>query len=235
MLAFAHVDSFYDRSHILHDVCLDVPDGKITAVLGRNGTGKTTLLKTLMGLTDRMDGEIRLDDADLGRRPTFQRARAGIAYVRREWAERLRPVMVGWNSVVNAFDFNTIDYTPKPHAGKWEGGSYNVPGLTALGASLELLLAAGIENVCGRVTGLTDYLCEKAASAGLGVFSSRADGEKSGIVSLASPGRDPVALLKRCRAAGVVVNVRHHRLRVSPHAYNTEDEIDRFLDAVRSA
>ncbi len=81
MLAFDHVDSFYDRSHILHDVCLDVPAGQVTAVLGRNGTGKTTLLKTLMGLTDRMDGEIRLDEKDLGRQPTFRRARAGIAYV----------------------------------------------------------------------------------------------------------------------------------------------------------
>jgi urea transport system ATP-binding protein len=81
MLALAHVDSFYDRSHILHDVCLDVPEGKITAVLGRNGTGKTTLLKTLMGLTDRMAGEIRLDATDLGAEPTFRRARAGIAYV----------------------------------------------------------------------------------------------------------------------------------------------------------
>ena len=81
MLAFAHVDSFYDRSHILHDVCLEVPEGKITAVLGRNGTGKTTLLKTLMGLTDRMEGQIRLDTADLGAQPTFRRARAGIAYV----------------------------------------------------------------------------------------------------------------------------------------------------------
>jgi urea transport system ATP-binding protein len=81
MLSFAHVDSFYDRSHILHDVCLDVPEGKVTAILGRNGTGKTTLLKTLMGLTDRMDGEIRLDAADLGSQPTFRRARAGIAYV----------------------------------------------------------------------------------------------------------------------------------------------------------
>jgi urea transport system ATP-binding protein len=81
MLAFAHVDSFYDRSHILHDVCLDVPEGKVTAVLGRNGTGKTTLLKTLMGLTDRMHGEILLDATDLGKEPTFRRARAGIAYV----------------------------------------------------------------------------------------------------------------------------------------------------------
>jgi urea transport system ATP-binding protein len=81
MLALAHVDSFYDRSHILHDVCLEIPEGKVTAVLGRNGTGKTTLLKTLMGLTDRMDGEIRLDAANLARQPTFRRARAGIAYV----------------------------------------------------------------------------------------------------------------------------------------------------------
>jgi ABC-type branched-subunit amino acid transport system ATPase component len=81
MLSFDHVDSFYDRSHILHDVCLDVPDGEVTAILGRNGTGKTTLLKTLMGLTDRMDGEIRLDSADLGSEPTFKRARSGIAYV----------------------------------------------------------------------------------------------------------------------------------------------------------
>ena len=81
MLALAHVDSFYDRSHILHDVCLDVPEGKVTAVLGRNGTGKTTLLKTLMGLTDRMEGQISLDGTEIGKDPTFRRARAGIAYV----------------------------------------------------------------------------------------------------------------------------------------------------------
>jgi urea transport system ATP-binding protein len=81
MLAFSHVDSFYDRSHILHDISLDVPHGRVTAVLGRNGTGKTTLLKTLMGLTDRMDGQIRLGDREIGREPTFKRARAGIAYV----------------------------------------------------------------------------------------------------------------------------------------------------------
>ena len=81
MLAFAHVDSFYDRSHILHAVCLDIPIGKVTAVLGRNGTGKTTLLKTLMGLTDRMEGQISLNGTEIGKEPTFRRARAGIAYV----------------------------------------------------------------------------------------------------------------------------------------------------------
>ena len=81
MLVFTNVDSFYDRSHILHNVCLDVPSGKITAVLSRNGTGKTTLLKTLMGLADATRGSIRLDGIELGMSPTFRRARAGIAYV----------------------------------------------------------------------------------------------------------------------------------------------------------
>jgi urea transport system ATP-binding protein len=81
MLKLTNVDSYYDRSHILHAVCLDIPIGEVTAVLGRNGTGKTTLLKTLMGLTDRMEGQISLDGIEIGKHPTFRRARAGIAYV----------------------------------------------------------------------------------------------------------------------------------------------------------
>ena len=81
MLKLTNVDSYYDRSHILHAVCLEIPFGKVMAVLGRNGTGKTTLLKTLMGLTDRMEGQISLDGIEIGKDPTFRRARAGIAYV----------------------------------------------------------------------------------------------------------------------------------------------------------
>ncbi len=81
MLKLTNVDSYYDRSHILHAVCLDIPIGEVTAVLGRNGTGKTTLLKTLMGLTDRTEGQISLDGTEIGKDPTFRRARAGIAYV----------------------------------------------------------------------------------------------------------------------------------------------------------
>src|SRR5260221_11876750 len=81
MLKLTNVDSYYDRSHILTAVCLDIPIGKVTAVLGRNGNGKTTVLKTLMGLTDRMEGQINLDGPEIGKDPTFRRARAGIAYV----------------------------------------------------------------------------------------------------------------------------------------------------------
>lgn len=154
---------------------------------------------------------------------------AGIFYIRREWVDRLHPIGVGWNSVVEALNFDRIDLRFKPHAGRWEGGSHNVAGIVGLGASLELLLEAGIDAIAARVLELTDYLCEHAASAGAEIFSSRAPGEKSGIVSLSVPGISPLDLKRRCEQAGVVVNVRGGRLRVSPHAYNTFEELDRFV------
>jgi urea transport system ATP-binding protein len=80
-VTFDRVDAFYSRSQILHEVSLSLPDGKLTAILGRNGVGKTTLLKTLMGMLDRMTGSIRLGSREIGNEPTHRRARAGIAYV----------------------------------------------------------------------------------------------------------------------------------------------------------
>jgi selenocysteine lyase/cysteine desulfurase len=158
---------------------------------------------------------------------------AGVLYVRRELVDRLHPIGVGWNSVVGARDFTRIDFTLKPHAGRWESGSLNVAGITALGASLELLLEMGVPALEARVLELTDYLCEKAPAAGLEVFSSRAPGERSGIVSLIAPGGDVRELVRRSRERGVVINRRAGRLRVSPHAYNTAEEIDRLLAALR--
>ena len=81
MLNLVDVDSYYGGSRVLHGLSLRVGTGEFTAVLGRNGTGKTTLLKTLMGLTDRQDGKIIFNDLDLSSFPAHQRARAGIAYV----------------------------------------------------------------------------------------------------------------------------------------------------------
>ncbi len=81
MLTLDAVDAFYGRSHALHGVSLGIPAGGITAILGRNGVGKPTLLKTLMGLMERVTGTIRLAGRDITRTPAYRRARAGIAYV----------------------------------------------------------------------------------------------------------------------------------------------------------
>ena len=156
---------------------------------------------------------------------------AGLFYIRRELVERLHPVGIGWNSVVGAFDFSAIDFRLKPHAGRWESGTLNVGGIVALGASLELLLQHGIEAIADRVLELTDYLCERARQAGLEVFSSRRPADRSGIVSLIVPG-DPREVVRRCRDAGLAINQRAGRLRISPHAYNTTDELDRLVQVL---
>ncbi|MFT4190046.1 MAG: urea ABC transporter ATP-binding subunit UrtE [Comamonas sp.] len=81
MLELDGVHSYYDRSHALHGMRLSVPRGGITAVLGRNGMGKTTLLKTLMGLEVRSEGRITFDGQAIEHLPTHLRAQRGLAYV----------------------------------------------------------------------------------------------------------------------------------------------------------
>jgi len=159
---------------------------------------------------------------------------AGVLYVRREWIDRLRPIDIGWNSVVSAFHFDGSTFQLKPNAGRWESGALNVGGIMALGASLELLLETGIAAVAGRVLELTDYLCEQAQRAGLAVYSSRRPMERSGIVSLVPPeGANLRELTTRCRDEGVVINRRAGRLRISPHCYNSTEELDRLIDLLR--
>jgi cysteine desulfurase / selenocysteine lyase len=157
---------------------------------------------------------------------------AGVFYVRRELVEVLRPVSVGWHSVVDFFNFSNIDLSLQPHAGRWECGTPNMGGVHALGESVALLLELGVPAVAERVLALTDHLCDKAARAGIEVYSSRRPGEASGIVSLVVPGAEERHLVRRCREAGVVVNLRSGRIRLSPHCYNTEDELTRAVEVL---
>jgi len=81
MLAVANLNQYYGGSHILRNVSFDAPSGQVTALLGRNGVGKTTLLKTLMGLVPAASGQIRFDGAEITRQPSHARVKAGIGYV----------------------------------------------------------------------------------------------------------------------------------------------------------
>lgn len=81
MLELSDVDGFYGRSRALQSVSLSVRQGEFLTVLGRNGVGKTTLLRTILGLMSRCAGSIRLDGAEINNLPTHMRARAGLGYV----------------------------------------------------------------------------------------------------------------------------------------------------------
>jgi branched-chain amino acid transport system ATP-binding protein len=73
--------TYYGKSHILHGVSLEVEEGKITALLGRNGAGKSTTLRSLMGLTPARAGKITIFGQDTTRWPTFRIAAAGVGFV----------------------------------------------------------------------------------------------------------------------------------------------------------
>lgn len=159
---------------------------------------------------------------------------AGLFWIRRDWVERLHPTLIGWNSVVGCHDFGTIDFRLKPHAGRFEGGTYNVAGIAGLGASLKMLQDVGIPTINERILALTDHLSEQAMKSGWSIFSSRAPSEKSAIVSLIKEGVSPFAVKKRCYERKIIVNVRAGRLRISPHAYNSFEELDRVIEILKN-
>ena len=81
MLAVTNLNQYYGGSHILRDLSFEAPAGKVTALLGRNGVGKSTLLRTLMGLVPAKSGDVVFQGNNITTVKPYQRVRAGIGYV----------------------------------------------------------------------------------------------------------------------------------------------------------
>ena len=81
MLNVSHINQYYGGSHILRDVSLQANLGQVTVILGRNGVGKTTLLKSLMGLVPIKTGTVEFDGKAIQNFTPYQRAQAGIGFV----------------------------------------------------------------------------------------------------------------------------------------------------------
>lgn len=81
MLSIAHVDVFYGESQVIHDASFDLAPGRAIAIVGRNGMGKTTLLKSLIGMIPIRRGSIKLEGRELAGLPSYKRVQSGIAYV----------------------------------------------------------------------------------------------------------------------------------------------------------
>jgi len=158
---------------------------------------------------------------------------AGVLFVRREHLDRLRPMNVGWHSVVHDHDFQHIELRLKPSAARYEGGTQNMAGAIGLAASLDLLMRYGPDALFRRIVEITDGACERLERIGARIRSDRSPGHKSGIVVFDPPGGAPEAVQKQCRQRGIVVSCRGGGLRISPHAYNDASDIDRLIDALK--
>jgi urea transport system ATP-binding protein len=81
LLRLSGIEQYYGGSHTLRSIDLDVPEGACTALLGRNGVGKTTLLRCMMGQLQLRAGKVEMGGEDVSRLPPYQRARLGIGWV----------------------------------------------------------------------------------------------------------------------------------------------------------
>ncbi|NOY42194.1 MAG: aminotransferase class V-fold PLP-dependent enzyme [Planctomycetes bacterium] len=160
---------------------------------------------------------------------------AGIAYLSQASLARLRPTGVGWQSVQHAHDFSRIELKLKTTADRYEGGSHNMPGFLALGASIDLLVSLGVENVAAAILDFTDTACEQLANLGATICSPRTGDQRSGIVSFTLPDRDPDVVRKHCLQQGVALNCRAGRLRISAHAYNDQQDLAKLITALETA
>ncbi|MFH1748585.1 MAG: aminotransferase class V-fold PLP-dependent enzyme [Planctomycetota bacterium] len=158
---------------------------------------------------------------------------AGIFYCKRELIGHIHPMAIGYLGMKHGIDSQEIKIDLHDDARRFDSGVYNLAGICALGASINLLLEYGIENVQVRVKELTDRLVEGLRSKGWCVRSPRTASEWSGIVLFSSNKHDMLALRKHLRNEfKIVLACRLGCLRASPHFYNSAEEIDQLAEAL---
>ncbi|BBU30297.1 ABC transporter ATP-binding protein [Burkholderia sp. THE68] len=81
MLNVERLNVYYGQSHVIHDVSLGIAEGEAVALVGRNGMGKSTLLKSIIGMVDAREGSIKFNDVQLIKQPSYKRVHAGLAFV----------------------------------------------------------------------------------------------------------------------------------------------------------
>ncbi|GLW90514.1 aminotransferase class V-fold PLP-dependent enzyme [Actinokineospora globicatena] len=162
----------------------------------------------------------------------------GIFFSRREHLPRLR-LPGGWFGFEGANDMLTkgaghfrYDLSPLPTAARAEGGMYDVLGMVGLAEVLAELSEVGVSAIADRVRHLTQRLCDGLRSAGCAISASTDDDAWSGIIGFTHPAVESVALARDLVAADCHVSHPDGLVRVAPHHWTSEAEVDAFLAAL---
>lgn len=160
----------------------------------------------------------------------------GIFYCKRELIGHIKPSTPGYLALKRSFEEEVNSFDPADlhdDARQFDSGVHNLAGICALGASLDLLLEVGIDDIQYRVKQNTDMLVDGLLSKGWRVHSPRTPSEWSGIVTFGSDKHDVPALRKHLRDEfRIVLACRRGQLRASPHFYNSPEETQQLLDAL---
>ena len=161
---------------------------------------------------------------------------AAYFYVKDELIEKFQPPMLGWASVDQKV-FETVDFWDiwdlklSKTASRFEAGSPATISFIAATEAMKMLLHYGIENVRNRIMKLTDHLIDCIEHLGYELQTPKDKQCRSGIVNFKI--KNPQKIVERLKKKEIIVSARANGIRVSPHFYNTEKEIDKFIAEVK--
>ena len=160
-----------------------------------------------------------------------------MKYVLEELIERFEPPFVGWASVkpdvfetLDLWDVWTLDLSET--ASRYEVGSPSIISFIGATAAVQLLLDTGTPKIERRILQLTDHLIEEMERLGFKSQTPKDRKCRSGITNFLTD--RPEERVKQLLETGIIVSARSHGIRVSPHFYNTEEEVDRFVTELSS-
>ena len=156
----------------------------------------------------------------------------GILYVRKERQDSIFPVEFGWTNVAGYNDYSSRDMALRPDAGRYECGTLNTIGCFGLRASIEFLLAVGIERIAPVVQGLADQLAEGAVRRGYQLLGDRTAENGAGIVAIQKLGIDSRVVVRELKERGIMAAPRQGWVRMSPHFYVSPEEIERVIETL---
>ena len=182
MLEVRAIDTYYGETQALFGVSLSVASGEVLALLGANGAGKTTVLRSILGLTRPRKGEIALDGQSLGRRRTHQIARAGIGWVPDD--RRLCPTLTVAKNL--ALGIKTTRFR-----------AWSMSEVTDIFSALKYLMAREAETLSGGEMQMVAIGRALLGSPGLVLFDEPSQGLAPKIVD------DVMAVVRRLKGEGI--------------------------------
>jgi selenocysteine lyase/cysteine desulfurase len=184
--------------------------------------------------------DVRRDDVDFLTAACYKwllgPSGAAYLYVKDALIEKLEPPLVGWASV-NQDVFDTVDFWDIWHlrlsktASRFEVGSPSFVSFVGAREAMKLLLNHGIENIAKRIMKLTDILIDAVKDLGLELQTPEEKQHRSGIVNFKV--KRPQEVTRQLASKGIIVSARANGIRVSPHFYNTEEEIERLVKEIK--
>jgi cysteine desulfurase/selenocysteine lyase len=156
----------------------------------------------------------------------------GLLYVRQGFGEGLQLAMPGWRSLQDMWDYHNYEQPFSSEALRFESGTPNVIGTLSIVSAIDLFERCGQARIAAHVLALTDRLCDGLRRVGAEIVTPRGEGISSGIVSFRLPGHDSTDVGRTLLEEGIVTTHRPSGVRVSPHGYNTMDDIDAVLEVL---